>query len=40
MIDEVLNLEPVVAVNELETVFEVDARARTLAEQWLSRNGR
>jgi 1-deoxy-D-xylulose-5-phosphate reductoisomerase len=40
MIDEVLNLEPVVAVSELETVFEVDARARTLAEQWLSRNGR
>jgi 1-deoxy-D-xylulose-5-phosphate reductoisomerase len=40
MIDEVLNLEPVVAVNELETVFEVDAKARTLAEQWLSRNGR
>ncbi|MGH8418192.1 MAG: 1-deoxy-D-xylulose-5-phosphate reductoisomerase [Pseudomonas sp.] len=40
MIDEVLNLEPVVAVSELETVFEVDARARALAEQWLGRNGR
>nr|GFD26500.1 1-deoxy-D-xylulose-5-phosphate reductoisomerase [Tanacetum cinerariifolium] len=40
MIDEVLNLEPVVAVNELETVFEVDAKARVLAEQWLSRHGR
>ena len=40
MIDEVLNLEPVVAVSELETVFEIDARARALAEQWLGRNGR
>ncbi|MFJ3484002.1 1-deoxy-D-xylulose-5-phosphate reductoisomerase [Pseudomonas sp. NPDC090202] len=40
MIDEVLNLEPVVAVNELETVFEVDARARSLAGQWLGRHGR
>jgi 1-deoxy-D-xylulose-5-phosphate reductoisomerase len=40
MIDEVLNLEPVVAVNELETVFEVDAKARVLAEHWLGRHGR
>jgi 1-deoxy-D-xylulose-5-phosphate reductoisomerase len=40
MIDEVLNLEPVVAVSELETVFEIDARARALAERWLARNGR
>jgi 1-deoxy-D-xylulose-5-phosphate reductoisomerase len=40
MIDEVLNQQPVVAVSELETVFEVDTRARALAEQWLSRNGR
>lgn len=40
MIDEVLNLEPVVAVSELETVFEIDARARGLAEQWLGRYGR
>jgi len=40
MIDEVLNLEPVIAVSELETVFEVDARARALAEQWLGRHGR
>jgi 1-deoxy-D-xylulose-5-phosphate reductoisomerase len=40
MIDEVLNLEPVIAVSELETVFEVDAIARGLAEQWLGRHGR
>ncbi|WP_296178535.1 1-deoxy-D-xylulose-5-phosphate reductoisomerase [Pseudomonas sp. UBA1879] len=40
MIDEVLNLESVIAVSELETVFEVDARARALAEQWLGRHGR
>lgn len=40
MIDEVLNAEPVVAVSELGTVFEVDARARGLAEQWLGRNDR
>ncbi len=40
MIDAVLNNLPVVAVNELETVFEVDGKARALAEQWLSRNGR
>ena len=40
MIDEVLNLEPVVALHDLEAVFEVDSKARVLAEQWLSRNGR
>jgi 1-deoxy-D-xylulose-5-phosphate reductoisomerase len=40
MIDEVLNREPVVPVDELEVVFAVDAKARALAEQWLSRNGR
>jgi 1-deoxy-D-xylulose-5-phosphate reductoisomerase len=40
IIDEVLNLEPVVAVQELDAVFEIDLKARTLAEQWLSRNGR
>src|SRR5476649_1056748 len=40
IIDEVLNLEPVIAVDELEAVFEVDAKARLLAEKWLGRNGR
>jgi 1-deoxy-D-xylulose-5-phosphate reductoisomerase len=35
-----LNLEPVVAVNDLEVVFTADAKARLLAEQWLSRHGR
>ena len=40
MIDEVLNLEPVVALEDLAAVFEVDSKARVLAEQWLSRNGR
>lgn len=40
MIDEVLNLEPVVALKDLAAVFEVDYKARVLAEQWLSRNGR
>jgi 1-deoxy-D-xylulose-5-phosphate reductoisomerase len=40
MIDDVLTREPVVAVSELDTVFEIDTRARALAEQWLSRNGR
>lgn len=39
LIEEVLNSEPVVAVNELEAVFAADAKARTLAQQWLSRNG-
>jgi 1-deoxy-D-xylulose-5-phosphate reductoisomerase len=40
MIDEVLNLEPVVPLADLEAVFDVDTKARVLAEQWLSRNGR
>lgn len=40
IIDEVLNLEPVVAVEALDAVFEIDSKARALAEQWLSRSGR
>ena len=40
IIDEVLNLEPVVVVQELDAVFEIDSKARGLAEQWLGRNGR
>jgi 1-deoxy-D-xylulose-5-phosphate reductoisomerase len=40
MIDEVLNREPVVALGDLGAVFEVDSKARVLAEQWLGRNGR
>ncbi|WP_421547961.1 1-deoxy-D-xylulose-5-phosphate reductoisomerase [Pseudomonas sp. QD4] len=40
IIAEVLSLEPVVAVDELDAVFAADAKARALAEQWLSRNGR
>ncbi|MBK5539328.1 1-deoxy-D-xylulose-5-phosphate reductoisomerase [Pseudomonas sp. TH05] len=40
IIAEVLSLEPVVAVDELDAVFAADAKARVLAEQWLSRNGR
>lgn len=40
IIDEVLNREPVVAVNELDAVFAADAQARMLADQWLQRNGR
>ncbi|MDF9777156.1 1-deoxy-D-xylulose-5-phosphate reductoisomerase [Pseudomonas baetica] len=40
IIEEVLNLEPVVAVDDLETVFTADAKARLLAGQWLSRHGR
>jgi len=40
MIDEVLNHEPVVALADLGAVFEVDSKARVLAEQWLGRNGR
>ncbi|BCT31662.1 1-deoxy-D-xylulose-5-phosphate reductoisomerase [Pseudomonas protegens] len=40
IIDEVLLLEPVVAVNELDAVFAADAKARSLAEQWLQRSGR
>ena len=40
IIEDVLSLEPVVAVNDLGAVFEADTKARTLAEQWLSRNTR
>lgn len=40
MIDDVLNLEPVVPLPDLEAVFSADSKARVLAEQWLSRNGR
>lgn len=40
IIEEVLNLEPVVAVDDLEAVFTADAKARVLADQWLSRHGR
>jgi 1-deoxy-D-xylulose-5-phosphate reductoisomerase len=40
IIEETLNLEPVVAVDDLEAVFTADAKARLLAEQWLSRHGR
>ncbi|MBX8530439.1 1-deoxy-D-xylulose-5-phosphate reductoisomerase [Pseudomonas cichorii] len=40
MIEEVLNLEPAVAVEELDAVFAADAKARVLAGLWLERNGR
>ncbi|WP_367256028.1 1-deoxy-D-xylulose-5-phosphate reductoisomerase [Pseudomonas sp. stari2] len=40
IIEEVLNLEPVVALNDLDAVFTADAAARTLAGQWLARHGR
>ncbi|MNG33714.1 1-deoxy-D-xylulose 5-phosphate reductoisomerase [compost metagenome] len=40
IIEEVLNLEAVVSVNDLDTVFTADARARELAGQWLQRHGR
>ncbi|MHC8310775.1 1-deoxy-D-xylulose-5-phosphate reductoisomerase [Pseudomonas sp. GT1P32] len=40
IIEEVLNLEPVVAVDDLDVVFTADAKARVLAGQWLSRHGR
>ena len=39
IIEDVLNSEPVVALDELEAVFDADGKARMLAEQWLSRNG-
>ena len=39
IIEDVLNSEPVVAVDELEAVFAADSKARMLAQQWLSRNG-
>jgi len=40
IIEEVLNLEPVVAMADLEAVFTADAKARILAEQWLKRHDR
>ncbi|AXJ03526.1 1-deoxy-D-xylulose-5-phosphate reductoisomerase [Pseudomonas fluorescens] len=40
IIEEVLNLEPVVALNDLDAVFTADATARALAGQWLNRHGR
>lgn len=40
IIEEVLNIEPVVVVDELDAVFAADARARVLTEQWLARHGR
>jgi 1-deoxy-D-xylulose-5-phosphate reductoisomerase len=40
MIEDVLGQQSVIALDELETVFEVDSKARVLAEQWLGRRGR
>ncbi|MBY8969355.1 MULTISPECIES: 1-deoxy-D-xylulose-5-phosphate reductoisomerase [Pseudomonas] len=40
IIEDVLNLEPVVAVNDLGAVFEADTKARALAQQWLDRDTR
>ncbi|WP_085581387.1 MULTISPECIES: 1-deoxy-D-xylulose-5-phosphate reductoisomerase [unclassified Pseudomonas] len=40
IIEEVLNLQPVVALDDLDAVFTADAKARALAGQWLSRHGR
>ena len=40
IIEDVLNLEPVVALEDLDAVFTADAKARILAEQWLDRHGR
>ncbi|RMN96529.1 1-deoxy-D-xylulose 5-phosphate reductoisomerase [Pseudomonas coronafaciens pv. coronafaciens] len=39
MIEDVLNQEPVTAVEELDAVFAVDAKARLLAGLWLDRSG-
>ena len=39
IIEHVLSSEPVIALDELDAVFVVDAKARLRAEQWLSRNG-
>ena len=39
IIEQVLNTEPVAAVENLETVFAADQQARQLASQWLSRRG-
>lgn len=40
MIEEVLDQEPVVAVEELDAVFAMDSKARDLAQRWLAKNGR
>lgn len=40
MIEQVLDREPVVAVDSLDAVFAADQRARELAAGWLSRHGR
>ncbi|KEZ64403.1 hypothetical protein ALO43_200037 [Pseudomonas tremae] len=40
IIEEVLNHEPVTAVEGLDAVFAADAKARLLAGQWLERNAR
>jgi len=40
IIEDVLSLEPVVALEDLDAVFTADAKARTLAGQWLNRHGR
>lgn len=39
MIEAVLQQQPVVALNDLEAVFEADGKARELAGQWLARHG-
>ncbi|MBD8733401.1 1-deoxy-D-xylulose-5-phosphate reductoisomerase [Pseudomonas sp. CFBP 13710] len=39
MIEDVLNREPVVALDTLDTVFAADTRARDLAQQWLNQHG-
>ena len=40
IIEEVLDREPVVTLDDLDAVFTADAKARILAERWLSRHGR
>jgi 1-deoxy-D-xylulose-5-phosphate reductoisomerase len=40
MIQEVLDQEPIVAVEGLDAVFEMDSKARVQAQHWLERNGR
>jgi 1-deoxy-D-xylulose-5-phosphate reductoisomerase len=40
MIEDVLAREAVVAVDDLDTVFAADSKARVLAERWLARHGR
>lgn len=39
MIEQVLEREPVVAVDSLDAVFAADQRARELAGEWLTRHG-